>query len=114
MMLNEKSPQMGAQVSFWQVTTVLALVCGALPAFAADVFAGRTIYAAHCEGCHGDEGHSFEPGVPDFSNGDALFQTDTELFSKIRGGAGTMPAYRGVLSDSEVRNVIAYLRSLQK
>lgn len=83
-------------------------------AFAADVFQGRETYALHCEGCHGADGRSIEPGVPDFSMGDALFQPDADLFAKIRKGTDTMPAFRGVLNDSEVRDVIAYLRSLRK
>lgn len=79
---------------------------------AADYFNGRNIYEMHCQTCHGVDGRSMVPGTPDFTTGDALFQTDSELFRQIRQGKGTMPAYEGLLSDSEIRDVIAYLRSL--
>ena len=94
---------------------VSSVLAGITPsAIAADVFSGREVYEMHCEACHGADGRSIEPGVPDFSNGDAMFQPDSDLYSKIRSGTNTMPAYRGILTDAEVRNVIAYLRSLQK
>ena len=81
--------------------------------FAADSEAGKT-KSALCAGCHGVDGNSMEPGMPDFSSGDTLFLPDAELFAQIREGKGVMPAYRGMLLDSEIRDVIAYLRSLQK
>jgi len=84
------------------------------PTIAADFFLGREIYETHCEACHGADGRSIEPGVPDFSSGDALFKPDADLYAIIRKGSDTMPAFRGILTDTEVRGVIAYLRSLQK
>jgi mono/diheme cytochrome c family protein len=83
-------------------------------ATAADYFNGREIYETYCQTCHGIGGRNMEPGMPDFSSGDALFRPDSDLFAQIRQGKGVMPAYRGMLTDSEIRDVIAYLRSLQK
>jgi mono/diheme cytochrome c family protein len=83
-------------------------------ATAADYFNGRKIYETYCLACHGFDGKSMEPGMPDFSSGDTLFRPDSELFTQIRQGKGVMPAYRGMLTDSEIRDVITYLRSLQK
>jgi len=98
-----------------RVLTLSFVLAGITPsAIAADVFSGREVYVMHCEACHGADGRSTDPGSPDFSNGDAMVQPDTYLYSKIRNGTATMPAYRGILNDAEVRNVIAYLRSLQK
>jgi len=83
-------------------------------ATAADYFNGREVYEMYCQTCHGFDGKSMEPGTPDFSSGDALFRPDSDLFAQIRQGKGAMPAYRGMLTDSEIRDVITYLRSLQK
>jgi len=80
---------------------------------AADYFNGRQVYEMHCETCHGVDGRSMVPGTPDFSTGDALFRADSDLFTQIREGKGVMPAYRGILQDNEIRDVIAYVRSLQ-
>jgi cytochrome c6 len=96
------------------VITITAILASASPALSADYFKGREVYGLHCEGCHGADGRSDQPGVPDFSSGDALVQSDSEIFKKLREGSETMPAYRGILTESEVRAVIAYLRSLQK
>lgn len=93
--------------------SALWLSCGGESAWAADVFQGREIYALHCESCHGTDGVSIVPGTPNFADGDALFSTDSELFAQIREGKELMPAFRGFLTDAEVRDVIAYIRSLQ-
>ncbi len=93
---------------------ILLLGAFASLAPAADYFKGRETYAQHCESCHGTEGRSLEPGVPNFSSGDAMFLSDADLYKKVRGGTASMPAYRGILSDSEIRDVIAYLRSFEK
>ncbi len=89
-------------------------IASTAPAGAADIFEGREIYQAHCETCHGSDGRSLEPGTPDFSQGEALFRPDSDLVRALREGRGIMPAYRGMLSDAELRNVIAYVRSLQR
>jgi len=52
------------------------------------------------------------PGVPDFSQGDTLLQSDLELLNSIQDGKNMMPAYRGILSNMEILDVIAYLRTL--
>lgn len=80
----------------------------------ADYFNGRDVYDLHCQGCHGADGVPLDPGSPDFSRGDAMFKSDIELFQLIRGGGGAMPAYRGLLDDDEIRDVITYVRSLQR
>lgn len=91
-----------------------AVALSAWPVLAADVFAGREIYVTHCETCHGKDGRPVDPGTPDFARGERLFAGDGELFRRVRSGTGAMPAYRGLLSDDEIRDVIAYLRSLQR
>ena len=83
-------------------------------ATAADYFNGREVYDTFCQSCHGADGRSMTPGTPDFSNGDGMFRPDSDLFAGIRQGKGVMPAFRGMLSDEEIRDVIAYVRSLQK
>jgi len=81
---------------------------------AADYFNGGQVYEMHCQSCHGVDGRSMVPGTPDFTTGDTLFRPDSDLFRQIREGKGVMPAYRGILQDDEIRDVIAYLRSLQR
>jgi len=96
------------------LSVVLAVLAVAWPApgVAADRKNGRTLYEIHCQGCHGEGGYSFDPTVPSFANGDGLFMMDSDLVDRIRNGNQTMPAFRGLLSDQEIRDVISYLRTL--
>ena len=93
---------------------VLALLglAWSYPGSAADRKNGRTIYEMHCLGCHGEGGNSIDPTIPNFANGDGLFMMDSELLRRIREGSQTKPAFRGLLSDQEIRDVISYLRTL--
>ena len=89
------------------------LIVAGHEAGAADVFNGREIYEMHCQGCHGIDGQSMEPGTPDFTRGESLLVPDTELFRQLWDG-GHMPSYRGMIEDSDLRDVIAYVRTLQR
>lgn len=96
---------------FFSALIALAVIW-ATPGTAADRQNGRAIYEMHCVGCHGEGGNSIDPTVPNFANGDRLFMMDSELLDRIRQGNQTMPAFRGLLSDQEIRDVISYLRTL--
>lgn len=86
----------------------------AVAAHASDIFNGREVYEMHCETCHGMDGQAIEPGVPDFSRGESLFVPDSDLVRVLRDGDGHLPTYRGLLSDEELRDVVAYIRTLQR
>lgn len=90
----------------------LALV--SLAASAADPQQGGRLYGKHCQNCHGATGAGQMPGLPDFSRAQGLMQSDNDLLQFVRNGAGMMPAYRGLLSDREILDVIAYLRTLRR
>jgi len=79
---------------------------------------GKRIYARECSSCHGDRGKGDGPAaiamVPkprDLAKVTAN-KNDDRFFLKISGGASSMPAYKGVLSDIQIRQVIAYIRTL--
>ena len=86
----------------------------ALPVSAADINNGGQLYARHCQTCHGDRGRPMMPGMPDFTRGEKLFQADASLVSSIKQGKSVMPAYRGLLTDEEILDVVAYLRTLRR
>ncbi|MEQ1805143.1 MAG: c-type cytochrome [Burkholderiaceae bacterium] len=85
----------------------------ALPAPAADVGNGATLYRQHCAGCHGGDGRPVMPSAPDFSRPTTLLKPDLVLLSAIRSGKGAMPAYQGQLRDREILDVVAHLRTLR-
>ena len=78
---------------------------------AADIQKGRQVYDLHCIACHGAGGISSDPFVPSFADGDLLYLMDSDLLQRIRDGKDTMPAFRGLLRDEEIRDVITYLRT---
>ena len=95
-------------------TVTAALIAVGHNAQAADIFNGKEVYDMHCQGCHGVDGRSIEPGTPDFTRGESLMVPDTELFERLWDGMEHMPSYRGMLEDSDLRDVIADVRTLQR
>ena len=95
------------------LATVVLIVAGH-SAQAADVFNGKEVYEMHCQTCHGVDGSSVEPGIPDFTRGESLMAPDSELFERLWDGMAHMPSYRGMIDDSDLRDVIAYVRTLQR
>lgn len=79
---------------------------------AADMFKGGDLYATHCVACHGASGVSSMPGTPSFARSEGLLQPDLMLLATIKSGRNVMPAFEGVLSDRDILDVIAYLRTL--
>ncbi len=89
----------------------LFLLCVPPAGFAADVFKGREVYLSRCQSCHGAGGEGVMAGTPNFARGESLFQTDQELIDGIRRGKGMMPGFGGMLSDDDIANVVAYIRT---
>lgn len=99
-----------------QIQSVLAMLFIGLllnsTAYAADPGNGGQVYSRHCTTCHGDGGRGTMPGVPDFTRGQGLFKSNSDLISIIEQGKQIMPAYQGILSRDEMDDVIAYIRSM--
>ena len=83
----------------------------------------KSIYGIDCALCHGDNGNgktdvaaSMSLNLSDWTDPKILAgKEDWELFNIIRKGKGQMPAESvGRASDTEVWNLIIYIRSLPK
>lgn len=81
---------------------------------AANPVTGKPLYNRHCSNCHGSNGVATIPGLPDFSRGEAMLQPDSRLKATILNGGGMMPAYRGAMTELQILDVIAYLRTLRR
>ncbi|MGH9194534.1 MAG: c-type cytochrome [Acidimicrobiia bacterium] len=81
---------------------------------------GAQIYVARCVLCHGPQGRGDGPGAAGLNpkprnHTDAAYmnsRTDEDLLSVIRDGKGQMPAWKSVLSEEQMRAVLAYVRTL--
>lgn len=91
----------------------LVAVSMAVPAFAQN--SGATIYKAKCQMCHLADG-SGNKGmkVPPFS----ASASEASLIAATKNGIATgpvkMPAYAGKLSDTEIHEVVTYVKTLKK
>lgn len=91
---------------------------------------GRQLYGAHCASCHGlklegqpdwqtPKANGRLPAPPHDASGHTWHHADDELFTITRNGLAAvvpgyqsdMPAFAGVLSDDEIRAVLAFIKS---
>ena len=78
---------------------------------AGDPIKGRSLYENRCSGCHGMEGTPQVAGIPNFKMGEGLMKPDQHLLTFIQNGKGVMPGFKGVISDAEIRDIIAHIRT---
>ena len=99
---------------------VLALVtCSlvALPVYAQNEAAA--VFKAKCAACHGADGKGDTPvgkklGVRDFASAEVQKETDEELFSATQKGRIKMPAFGSALNDTQIKDLVVYIRELSK
>ena len=122
------------------IPTAMMIAAFLLPSvsFAGDVAAGNTKFQALCVSCHGPTGKgdgptgkalaaAGQPAPRDFSVGDFKFDTDKDgtagsdadiknVITKgalVYGGSAMMAPVQG-LSDSDLDNLVAFIRSLKE
>jgi cytochrome c6 len=76
-------------------------------------------YKAKCQMCHAADGSGNTPAgksmkVQPFTLPATMKMSDEELFAIIKNGKGKMPAYSGKLTDAEIKDLVEYIRTLQK
>jgi len=110
------------------ITTLALATAGLLaqPALAADADAGEAKFKQLCATCHGPSGQGDGPAAAglnpkprNMSDGEWQASVDDEHLRKVieNGGAAvglspTMTAFGHALSDEDVDNIVAYIRSL--
>jgi mono/diheme cytochrome c family protein len=84
----------------------------------ARVRAGAVIFRQYCIVCHGPDGtgsimRANLPPIPDFTNGAWQAEhSDPQLLISVLEGKGTlMPANRGRITESQARDLVAYVRA---
>lgn len=81
---------------------------------------GKSLYAKHCQSCHGKEGYGDGPkaaeqkgDLGDFSSAEFQSQSDGALFYKTTFGRDDMPEYTKKLANDEDRWLIVnHIRTL--
>ncbi len=87
---------------------------------------GKNLYATYCSSCHGEKGKgdgvaskSLPVKLADHTNGSIMNQlSDKLLFDVISNGGNSvgkssmMPGWGNQLNEKQIRDIIAYLRSI--
>ena len=80
---------------------------------------GADTYKNKCQMCHAADGSGDTPAgkamkaLP-FNSSGVLKTSDSELIAMVENGKGKMPAFEGKLTDAQIKDVVAYIRTLQK
>ena len=96
--------------------TILLAAALASPVFAQS---GADTYKTKCAMCHGPDGTAATPmgkmmKIPSFKSPEVVKASDASLVAVTKSGKGKMPAYNGKLTDAQIREVVSYIRTLEK
>lgn len=105
-------------MNYWTRMATLASIAIFAGAMASAQTSGGDNYKAKCQMCHGADGTGNTPAgkamkAPSFKSSEAMKMTDAELTAIISKGRGKMPAYAGKFAPSEIKELVAYIRTLQ-
>jgi mono/diheme cytochrome c family protein len=95
------------------VAVVVAMLALPLASFAADEAA--TLYKSKCAMCHGPDGKGKMAGTKDFGSAEVQKMSDADLTATITNGKPPkMPAYKGKLTDAEIKDLVKHVRTFKK
>jgi cytochrome c6 len=80
---------------------------------------GAGDFKAKCAMCHGADGTGSTPTgkalkVRDLGSAEVQAQTDAQINDIVTNGKGKMPAYKGKLTDEQIKELVGFIRSLAK
>jgi mono/diheme cytochrome c family protein len=99
---------------------VLVILAGLAPAQAGNAKnPGKSIFQQNCVLCHGEDGTGKTPpgmalGAHDLTSREVGKKSDAELAQTISQGRNKMPAFSNKLDDSQIHELILYIRTLEK
>ena len=98
---------------------VLAILTSIVPAYAAGKTPVDPTFKGNCVFCHGEDGTGKTPpgmalGAHDLSSREIQKKTDAELARTITQGQNKMPSFANKLDETQIRDVIRYIRTLGK
>ncbi|HTW24590.1 MAG TPA: cytochrome c [Candidatus Baltobacteraceae bacterium] len=96
---------------------ICALSLSATPLWAQND--GASLFKSKCAACHSADGSASGPAgkamhIRDLGSADVQKQTDADLTGIIVNGKGSMPSYKGKLTDDQVKQVVSFIRGLAK
>jgi mono/diheme cytochrome c family protein len=100
----------------FQVTLAAAVLLAGAVGFAQS---GEATYKAKCQSCHGAAGvpspaMAKAMGVKPATDPAVKSKTEAQMIATTTNGAGKMPAYKGKLTDAQIKEAVAYFRTFAK
>ena len=89
-------------------------------ASAATAFDASSVYNSKCASCHGKDGrarslHAKHVHARDFTSAEWQDSvSDERIYNSISNGKGKMPSFKKKLSDSQIDELVNYVRRLRK
>jgi cytochrome c6 len=108
---------MSRTIQFAVALAAVVLMAGAV-GFAQS--AGEAVYKTKCQSCHGAQGVpnpgiAKAMGVKPVSDPSVKAESEAQMIAFTTNGKGTkMPAFKGKLTDAQIKDSVAYFRSLAK
>ena len=111
---------------FWLMIVVLLGLIGAPTTSAQNQAEGKKLYTTYCSTCHGEQGKgdgtaaASLPAKPaDHTNGAVMNKLSDKFLVDIisKGGSAVgkssfMPSWGGALNDGQIRDIVAYIRTI--
>ncbi len=77
-----------------------------------------TLFKSKCAACHGADGTGSpmgkKMGAHDFTSADVQKMSDADLTDIITNGKNKMPKYGSSLKPEEIKDLVAYIRTMKK
>ena len=98
---------------------VAAMIAASTGTVAVAQSSGADTYKAKCQSCHGAEGTpnpgiAKMMGVKPVSDPSVKSLSEGQMIADTANGKGKMPAFKGKLTDAQIKDSVMYFRSLAK
>jgi len=116
---NPRASRRRSFVAAWIACAGLSIASCALAGNSGNTAQGKATFQERCSVCHGADASGHTPvaqalgTIPDYRSKAVQDLTDAQIRTVITEGKGKMPAAKG-LSQTEIANLIAFIRSLAK
>lgn len=103
-------------VRIYTAVAAMALMAGSMGFAQAS---GADIYKTKCQSCHGASGTPSPAmakamGMKPVTDPSVKGKSEAQMITVTTNGAGKMPAFKGKLTDAQIKNSVSYFRSLMK